>query len=59
VTYAEAVAVPTANRAEFDAMLGKALAIDPAAAPHTRLANELFQRRARSLKARAGDLFTE
>jgi predicted anti-sigma-YlaC factor YlaD len=59
VSYAEAVSIPTANRAEFDALLGQALAIDPAAAPHARLANELFQRRARALRARAGDLFTE
>jgi predicted anti-sigma-YlaC factor YlaD len=51
--------VPTANRADFDAMLGKALAIDPAAAPRLRLANELFQRRARALKARAGELFAD
>jgi len=59
VSYAEAVSVPTANRSEFDALLARALAIDPAAAPHARLANELFQRRARALKARAGDLFTD
>lgn len=59
VSYAEAVSVPTANRAEFDRLLGQALAIDPAAAPHARLANELFLRRARALKARAGELFTD
>ncbi|HUO79700.1 MAG TPA: TRAP transporter TatT component family protein [Steroidobacteraceae bacterium] len=59
VSYAEAVSVPTANRAEFDALIAKALAVDAAAAPHARLANELFQRRARALKARAGELFTE
>ncbi len=59
VTYAEAVAVPTADRADFDAMLARALAVDTAAAPHARLANELFQRRARALKARAGELFSD
>ena len=59
VSYAEAVSVPTGNRAEFDALIGQALAVDVAAAPHARLANELFQRRARALKARAADLFAE
>ena len=59
VSYAESVAVPSGNRAEFDALIGKALAVDTAAQPHARLANELFQRRARALKAREDELFTE
>ncbi len=59
VTYAEAVSVPTANRTEFDALIAKALAVDPAGAPQARLANALFQRRARWLQGRAGELFTD
>ena len=58
VSFAEAVCVPRGDRAEFDAMLTRALAIDPAAAPRARLANELFQRRARALRARVDQLFT-
>jgi predicted anti-sigma-YlaC factor YlaD len=58
VSYAEAVCVPRGDRAGFDAMLTRALAIDPVAAPRARLANELFQRRARALRARVDQLFT-
>jgi len=59
VTYAEAVSVPAGRRAEFEALLGKALAVDAAAVPDERLTNEIFQRRARALLARTGELFTE
>ncbi|MBS0374842.1 MAG: hypothetical protein JSR73_09675 [Proteobacteria bacterium] len=59
VTYAEAVAAATANRADFDAMLERALAVDLAARPNARLANELFLRRARALKARRAEFFPD
>jgi predicted anti-sigma-YlaC factor YlaD len=45
------------NRAEFTALLQRALALDPAAHPESRLANTLMQRRARWLLARADELF--
>ena len=57
VSYAEAVSVATQNRPEFEAMLGRALAIDVNARPEWRLANVVFQRRARWLLARIDELF--
>jgi predicted anti-sigma-YlaC factor YlaD len=59
VTYAESVAVPTGNRAAFDDMLERALSVDTEAEPNQRLANELFLRRARWLRGRADELFTQ
>ena len=59
VSYAEAVSVATGNRAEFDAMLGRALGVDTQAEPTRRLANELFLRRARWLQSRTDQLFTQ
>jgi predicted anti-sigma-YlaC factor YlaD len=59
VTFAEAVCVPTGDRAGFDAMLANALAVDVRSAPERRLANELFQQRARTLRARVDELFTQ
>jgi predicted anti-sigma-YlaC factor YlaD len=59
VTYAEAVALPTGRRDEFTDVLDKALAIDPQAAPEARLANTLFQRRARWLRGRTDELFPQ
>ena len=58
VTYAEAVSVPSARRNEFDRMLERALRVDPASAPASRLANELYQRRARWLSAHIEQLFS-
>jgi predicted anti-sigma-YlaC factor YlaD len=58
VAHAESVCVPSGKREEFDRMLDRALAIDVEAAPALRLSNELFQRRARWLRARAEQLFS-
>ena len=57
VTFAEAVCVKKQNRAEFESLLHRALAIDPNAKPEWRLVNLIMQRRARWLLARADDLF--
>ncbi len=56
VAYAETVAVPKQNRAEFDALIAKALAVDVNADPNRRLLNALAHRRAKWLRARADDL---
>jgi predicted anti-sigma-YlaC factor YlaD len=58
VAYAEAVSVPSGRREEFERLLDLALRIDTAAAPESRLANELYQRRARWLGAHADQLFS-
>lgn len=57
VSFAEAVAVPSQDRATFDALLERALAIDADARPEWRLANLVMQRRARWLLSREADLF--
>jgi len=59
VTYAEAVAVAERNRAEFEALLATALAIDAGARPEWRLANLVMQRRASWLLARTPKLFAD
>lgn len=59
LSYAEAVDVPTQNRAEFESMLKQALAIDPDARPEWRLANLIMQRRARWLLSRESELFLD
>jgi hypothetical protein len=59
VAYAEAVDVNRQDRAEFEAMLQKALSIDPDARKEWRLANLIMQRRARWLLGRVDDLFLE
>ena len=59
VALAEAVCVPQQRRDEFDELLRKALAIDPANNPANRLANLIAQRKARWLRARAERLFLE
>ena len=59
VSFAETVSVGTQNRAEFEELLNKALAIDPDAVPELRLANTVAQRRAAWLLARADELFLE
>jgi len=56
VSYAESVSVQNQNRAEFQALLEKALAINPDAAPESRLQNLVAQRRARWLLGRVDDL---
>jgi predicted anti-sigma-YlaC factor YlaD len=57
VSYAEAVAVPRQDRAEFTRLLRQVLAADPEADKEHRLANVLAQRRARLLLAQIEDLF--
>lgn len=57
VTFAEAVSVETQNRAEFETLLGRALAIDADAWPEWRLENRIAQRRARWLLTQVDDLF--
>lgn len=59
VTMAQSVDVATQNRAEFRALLEKALAVDPDAQPGSRLATLLVQRKARLLLERQDDLFLE
>jgi predicted anti-sigma-YlaC factor YlaD len=59
VSLAENVAVPAQDRAEFERLLERALAIDPDEAPSGRLANIIAQRRAVRLQAKVDDLFLE
>jgi hypothetical protein len=57
VTFAESISVQTQNRAEFESLLHRALAIDPDARPASRLENYLAQQHARWLLTHADDLF--
>ena len=57
VSWAESFSIKDQNLAEFQDMLARALAIDPAAAPGRRLVNILMQRRARWLLEHCEDLF--
>lgn len=57
LSLAESVSVEKQDKAEFTALLQKALAIDPDAAPASRLVNTLAQRRARWLLGRIDELF--
>lgn len=59
VALAESVAVARGDRAEFEAMLKRALEIEPDSRPEWRLANVVMQRRARWLLARAEEHFPE
>jgi predicted anti-sigma-YlaC factor YlaD len=59
VSYAESISLARQNRAQFDAMLRQALAVDPDARPEWRLSNTVMQRRARWLLAREDDLFLD
>jgi len=59
VALAESVAVARHDRREFDTLLAKSLAVDPAARPQWRLANLVMQRRARWLQSRTEELFPE
>lgn len=59
VAYAESVSVQKQNRDEFEALLQKALAVDPDARPEWRLSNLIAQRRARWLLSREDELFLE
>jgi predicted anti-sigma-YlaC factor YlaD len=57
VSYAESVCIPAEDRAQFEQLLGQALAINPDANPETRLVNLVMQRRARWLLSRVDKLF--
>jgi predicted anti-sigma-YlaC factor YlaD len=60
VAYAEAIAIPSQDRAAFESMLETALAVDldaQDAKPDLRLANTLAQRKARRLQAHVDDYF--
>jgi len=59
VSYAESISVASQNRAQFETMLHKALAIDPDTRPEWRLSNMVMQQRARWLLSREDDLFLE
>jgi predicted anti-sigma-YlaC factor YlaD len=57
VTLAESVALPRQDRAEFEALLQRAIAVAPDARPELRLLNLVMQRRARWLLGRTDELF--
>jgi predicted anti-sigma-YlaC factor YlaD len=59
VSYAVGVAQPDGDRAEFERLLGQALAVDPDRDPEQRLANLVAQRRARHLLDQADVLFAD
>jgi predicted anti-sigma-YlaC factor YlaD len=59
VSFAENACVPAQNKAEFQSLLEKALAVDPDADLDNRLANLVAQRRARWLLKHVDDLFLE
>lgn len=57
ISYAEAVCVQQQDRAQFQSLLNRALAIDVNARPEWRLVNLVMQRRARWLLGRIDELF--
>lgn len=59
VTYAEQVCVRQQNRAEFEALLKRAIEVKTDARPESRVENVIMQRRARWLLSRADELFVE
>ena len=59
VSFAENACMPAQNKAEFQSLLEKALAVDPDADLDNRLANLVAQRRARWLLKHIDDLFLE
>jgi tetratricopeptide (TPR) repeat protein len=59
VNFAETVSVARQDREEFERMLRQALDVDPDALPDQRLANLLYQKRARWLLGRTDELFIE
>lgn len=59
VALAENVSLQLQDRKEFEELLDRALAFDPETAPELRLVNLIGQRRAKTLKAMADDLFVE
>lgn len=59
VTLASSVSVQTQNRAEFESLLQKALAVDPEKHPERRLETLIVHQKARSLLQREDDLFID
>ena len=59
VNFAETVSVARQDRKEFERLLREALAVDVDAVPDMRLANLIYQKRARWLLGRADELFVE
>ena len=59
VALAESVEIQKQDRAEFETLLKKALAVDPDKHPESRLENLVMQRRARWLLGRADELFVQ
>jgi predicted anti-sigma-YlaC factor YlaD len=57
VALAEAVCIDKQDAAQFVQLLNRALAVDPDAAPESRLVNSVMQRRARWLLTKQDDLF--
>ena len=59
VALAVGIAMPAQDRAEFESLLTKALAIDPEQDPHNRLITLVQQRRARALLDHIDTMFTK
>jgi predicted anti-sigma-YlaC factor YlaD len=59
VSMAESVSIAKQDRAEFQSLLERALAVDVNAKPEYRLSNLVMQRRARWLLSRIDELFLE
>jgi predicted anti-sigma-YlaC factor YlaD len=59
VSLAETVDIQKQDKAEFESLLKKALAVDPDSHPESRLENLVMQRRARWLLARTDELFAQ
>jgi len=59
VSLAESVAVEKQDKAGFQSLLNRALAINPDVAPESRLQNLVAQRRARWLLGRVDELFLD
>lgn len=59
VAAAVSIAQPAGNREEFEALIDQALAVNPDDVPATRLATLIAQQRARILRSRIDELFTE
>ena len=59
LTYAESVSVAKQDKAQFQELLGKALALDVSQPDDQRLANLLAQKRARWQLGRLDELFIE
>ncbi|HUG54890.1 MAG TPA: TRAP transporter TatT component family protein [Vicinamibacteria bacterium] len=59
VNFAETVSVARQDREEFERLLRRALEVDPDSVPDMRLANLIYQQRARWLLGRTDELFIE